>query len=88
MHQRAMLLFRKSQYSNATEYTPIAKALSSLDASSEQRLKKKFEIAHLLCKQSLAFRKMVTICELEEKHGVDLGSGYKTTKIVLLLSCT
>ena len=51
--------------------------LSSLDASSEQRLKKKFEIAYLLCKQSLAFTKMAPVCELEEKYGVDLGSGYK-----------
>ena len=33
-----MLLFRKSQCSNAMEYTPTTKALSSLDATSEQKL--------------------------------------------------
>jgi len=55
MHQRAMVLFKKSQSSDITEYAPIAKALSMLDASSEQRLKRMFEIAYLLCKQNLAF---------------------------------
>ena len=77
MHQRAMVLFKKSQSSDVTEYAPIAKALSTLDASSEQRLKRKFEIAYMLCKQNLPFTKMAPICELEERHGVDLGSGYK-----------
>jgi len=42
-----MVLFKKSQSSDVTEYTPIAKALSTLHASSEQRLKRKFEIAYL-----------------------------------------
>ena len=46
--------FKKSQSSDVTEYAPIAKALSTLDTSSEQRLKRKFEIAYLLCKQNLA----------------------------------
>ena len=40
---------------HVTEYAPIAKVLSTLDASSEQRLKRTFEIAYLLCKQNLAF---------------------------------
>ena len=38
---------------------------------------RKFEIAYVLCKEGLAFRKKVPFCELEEKHGVDLGIGYK-----------
>ena len=69
-----MLLFKKRQYSNTTEYAPIAKA-NSLDTSSEQSLKKKFVITYLFCKQSLAFTKMAPICEPEKKHGVDLGCG-------------
>ena len=77
MHQRAMLLFKKSQSSDVTDYAPIAKALSTLDAGSELKLTKKFEIAYLLCKENLAFMKMAPLCALEERHGVDLGSGYK-----------
>ena len=77
-----MMLFWKSQSSgDVTEYAPIAKALSTLDAHSEQRLKKKFEITYLICKQNLAFTKMAPICELEEKHGVILGSGYKNDQV-------
>ena len=72
--QRAMLLFKKRQYSNTTEYAPIAKA-NSLNTSSEQSLKKKFVITYLFCKQSLAFTKMAPICEPEKKHGVNLGCG-------------
>ncbi len=31
----------------------------------------------MLAKEKLAFRKMASICELEERHGVNLGQGYK-----------
>ena len=64
MHLPAMMLFRKSQSSgDITEYSPIAKALSTLDADAEQRVKKKFEIACLICKQNLAFTKGVSTLE-------------------------
>ena len=78
MHQRAMLLFKKSQSSDVT-----------LDAGSELKLTKKFEIAYLLCKENLAFTKMAPLCALEECHGADLGSGYKNdqacAELLLLL---
>ncbi len=31
----------------------------------------------MIAKEKLAFTKMKPICELEERHGVDLGVGYK-----------
>ena len=31
----------------------------------------------MLAKEKLAFTKMASICELEERHGVNLGAGYK-----------
>ena len=40
-------------------------------------LKRKFEIDYLICKEDLPFVKMAPICELEERHSVNLGSGYK-----------
>ena len=80
-----MLLFKKSQLSDVTNYAPFAKALSTLDASLELKLMKKFDIAYVLCKQNLPFTKMAPLCVLEERHGVDLGSGSKTTKRVLSL---
>ncbi|KAL5496447.1 hypothetical protein EMCRGX_G012730 [Ephydatia muelleri] len=50
---------------------------STIDPITEARVCRKFEIAYVLCKEGLAFRKKVPFCELEEKHGVDLGIGYK-----------
>ena len=31
----------------------------------------------MICKEGLALRKMSALCELEEKHEVNLGTGYK-----------
>ena len=77
MHKRAMLLFKKQRGSDVTEYAPIAKALHTLDADAELKVKRKFDIAYLIAKENLAFNKMGPLCELEERHGVDLGQGYK-----------
>ena len=80
MHKRSMLLLSKSRSKNAVEYAPIAKALSTLDPDTASKLKRKFEIAYMLCKEGLAFTKMEAVCELEEKHGVNLGTGYKNNQ--------
>lgn len=42
--------------------------------------KRKFDIAHTIAKENIAFSKMAALCELQERHGVDLGSGYKNEK--------
>ena len=31
----------------------------------------------MMCKEGLALKKMSALCELEEKHGVNLATGYK-----------
>ena len=80
MHQRAMVLLKKSQCTNVAEYAPIARMLTELDAEAEMRLKRKFELAYFICKENLAFAKMGPLCTLEEQHGVDLGLGYKNDK--------
>ena len=71
MHKRSMMLLRKSRSKNVEEYAPIAKALSTLDLDTASKMKRKFEIAYMLCKEGLAFTKMEAVCELEEKHGVN-----------------
>ena len=62
------------------EYAPIAKALHKHDDGATGRLKCKFDVAYLIAKQNLSFSKMTPLCELEERHGVDLGEGYKNSK--------
>ena len=37
----------------------------------------KFNIAYLIAKHDLAFTKMKPLCELEERHGLNRGQGYK-----------
>ena len=51
-----------------------------LDKDAERKLKRKFELAYFLWKQNLSFTKMAPLCTLEEKHGAELGSGYKNDK--------
>ena len=42
--------------------------------------KRKFDIAYFIAKEHLAFAKMGPLCELQERHGIDLGTGYKNQK--------
>ena len=82
MHARAMLLYKKQRSSNVCDYAPIARSLtqSSMDASTREKTKRKFDVAYLIAKEKLAFTKMAPICELEERHSVDLGAGYKNDR--------
>ena len=47
------------------------------DDAAALRTKRKFDIAYLIAKENMAFAKMGPLCQLEERHGVDLGQGYK-----------
>ena len=51
------------------------RALSIVDDTSRQTMKK-FEVAFPIAKKNMAVTKVKPICELEERHGVDLGQGY------------
>ena len=79
MHTRAMSLFKKQKSSSVLEYAPIARALTNLpmDERSMQQTQCKFEVAYTIAKEKLAFTKMQPLCDLEAKHGVDLGSSYR-----------
>ena len=83
MHRRAMAIFGKEQSSgNPIEYAPIARAL--LDDAAAAKVGRKFEITYLICKEHVAFAKMESLCQLEVRHGVDLGSGHKNEKACAL----
>lgn len=45
MHTRAMMLLKKKQAVDIRDYSPIARALSTMDATSKERMKRKFDIA-------------------------------------------
>ena len=79
MHHQAMLLAQKEIASSVVEYAPIAKAFAkaNINEATKAKLKRKFDVAYMIAKENLSFTKMKSICELEERHGTDLGAGYK-----------
>ena len=56
------------------EYAPIAKVLHTLDDAAASRTKRKFDIGYLIAKENMAFAKIGPLCQLEERHGVNLVS--------------
>ena len=75
---RCIVIFKKS--SDPCQYAPIAAALNKIDTARMAATKRKCDIAYTIAKENMAFRKMGDLCELQERHGVDLGSGYKNEK--------
>ena len=78
MRERAMLLLKHEQSTNVCDYAPIGRVLCRIDEVAEAKIRRKFEIAYLMAKEEgIAFNKMNSLCQLEERHGVNLGQGYK-----------
>ena len=79
MHCHAMILLKKQLSSTSTEYAPIAKVMASstMDKAATECVKRKFDVAYIIAKENIAFTKMKPLCELEERHGVQLGQGHK-----------
>ena len=80
MHKKAMNLHKKSESNYSIQTTPIAKALYRIDSATLTTTKKKFDIAYFIAKEGLPFTKMAPLCQLEERHGVNLGTGYKNNQ--------
>ena len=59
---------------------PIIAAIASLSHNDRAELRKKFDIVFLLAQEKLSFLKYPSICELEERHDVQVGSAYRTEK--------
>lgn len=72
-----MLLLRKEQCSNVCDYAPIARAFYRMDHAVEGKVKIKFDVAYMMAKEGISFLKMKSLCQLQERHGVDLGECYK-----------
>ena len=68
----------KAKGRSCYSYAPIAKVLSTLPNDEKERLRKKFDIAYFVARDKLSFRKYPRICELEAKHGANLGTTYRT----------
>ena len=75
MHSRAVLHSKKQQSTDVCAYVPIA------SCNGQQTVEQKFNIAFLIAEENMALTKMKAICELEERHGVDLGTAYKNNQV-------
>ena len=64
--------------SSSTSAAPIVVALTTLSDEERARLRKKVDVAYFIAKEKLSFRKYPSICALEARHGVDLGTNYIT----------
>lgn len=72
MHAHAMVLFKKEHARDFTEYSPIGAALlhlKSMDKTTQERMKHKFDIAYMIAKENLSFTKMKVVCALEKRNG-------------------
>ena len=72
MHSSAMHLLKKQHSSSVFEYAPIARCLGDtlMDETTRKAIEKKFDIAYMIAKEKMAFTKMKSVCDLEERHGV------------------
>ena len=84
MHYSAIILFKKERAASPCDYASIAKVLAEtcMDAATVESLKQKFDVAYMNVKENWLFTKIKPLCKLEERHAVDLGSGYKNYYIL------
>jgi len=80
-HQHAMSLYYKESGSTAkaaeaSSSVNVCAMLQRLSESNRDRLRKQFDIAYFVASHKLAFSKYTAICNLESRHGVDIGTSY------------
>ena len=61
---------------SSLSFSPIAQAMSALSDDEKKKLCHKFDITYFVAIEKLSFRKYPQICELEARHGVNIGSSY------------
>ena len=71
------MLLKRETVTDVRSYAPIARSQYHMDKVTEEMLKKKFGLAYFMAKAGIAFNKMKALSQLEERHGVALGDGYK-----------
>ena len=59
---------------------PLPRAFLLIDEEVRQKMKKLFDLAHMVAKLELPFTVYPSLCSLEKKHGVLLGNTYLNDK--------
>ena len=64
----------ESLFANST----IGQSLATLDATTQARMRRKFNVCYMMAKENIPFSKYPSVLELEDRHNVDLGPAYRT----------
>ena len=79
-HKHAMLLLKRAQArdngQDASSFAPIVKVCIQMSEKDKDMLRVKFDIAHFVATRQLSFTNYPVICQLENKHGLDVGMAY------------
>ena len=79
-HLHAMRLLQleeaQSRGRDTTTLMPIVQSLSMISEEEQQKLKLKFDIAYFVATEHIAYQKYPKLCELQIRHGVNLGTSY------------
>ena len=67
----------KANNKSVTSFSPIGHSLKNMDASTKERMKRKFDIYYVMAKEGVAFSKYPALYDLESRHDVDVGVAYK-----------
>ena len=80
-HKHAMSLLNKERAESSeldpVSYALIVKAFNKLPEDERERLKVKFDIVYFVGTEKLPFTSYPKICELETRHGVQVGTSYR-----------
>ena len=75
-----MMLWKKQQATarglGPSAYAPIARLLSEISEDTMAKLRVKFDLAHFVATEKIAFSKYPALCKLEAHHGVNVGIEY------------
>ena len=77
MHERAMCLLKKEQSSTVTEYSPLFRSFTKMDLTTNRKIRWKFDTAYTIAKEGMAFTKMSSLFQLQDRHGTNLGFSYR-----------
>ena len=71
-----MMLWKKQQATarglGPSAYAPIARLLSEISEDTMAKLRVKFDLAHFVATEKIAFSKYPALCKLEAHHGVNV----------------
>ncbi|KAL5506170.1 hypothetical protein EMCRGX_G007757 [Ephydatia muelleri] len=81
-HKAAMTCLRtlhaKAKNEPVVNYAPIASCLMTMQEPDQAQMRRKFDTCYLMAKEGIAFEKFPELCDLEERHDVDIGHAYRT----------